>query len=493
MSIRRTLTAAGIAALTLGAAAAYAMSNAPSEPAQPTDSVWQPSPESTIQHPAWSKEGVLYQINIRQFTPEGTFRAAEKQLPRLKQLGVNILWIMPIHPIGKEHRKGTLGSPYSVRDYRDVNPEFGTKEDFKHFVDAAHALGFHVILDWVANHTAWDNPLTKEHPNWYVKNWKGGFTPTPWLDWSDIIDLDWSKPGVRQYIGESMEMWVRDYGVDGFRADVAGYVPLDFWEKERKRLEAIKPVFMLAEWKTPEMTRKAFDAVYAWEWHNTMKDIAQGKANASALDGYYAEAEKAWPRAAMRMTYVANHDSNAWEGTQYENFGDALPAVIALSFTGEGLPMIYNGQEACNHKRLEFFEKDPIDWSQDKDCQLGTLFTDLIAFRKANPALANNPWGGRMSKLDNDQPAQLFSWIRHVDGNTVVGLFNLSPKPVTAHLTDAHGAGRYREFGTGKEVVLASGSTVSLPAWGYRLLSGNGEESGPRMMGAVSGTAGAPR
>ena len=333
----------------------------------------------------------------------------------------------------------------------------------------------------------------KQHPDWYEKDWQGHFAPTPWLDWSDIIDLDWSKPGVRKYIGESMEMWVRDYGVDGFRADVAGYVPLDFWEKERARLEAIRPVFMLAEWKTPEMTRKAFDAVYAWEWHNTMKDIALGRADASALDGYYAEAGSAWPRAAMRLTYVANHNSNAWEGTQYENFGGALPAVIALSFTGEGLPMIYNGEEACNRKRLEFFEKDPIDWRQGKNCKLGALFTDLIAFRKANPALANNPWGGRMTKLDNDQPSQLFSWVRQVEGNQVVGLFNFSPKPVTAHLTDAHGAGRYSEFGTGREVALMSGSTVTLPAWGYRLLSGNGAESGPRIMGDAPGTHAAAR
>lgn len=481
----RRIVAAMAAVAIASATAAWAMTQQANEPEagdRAYDKVWQPDPYVAIKHPDWAKEAVLYQINTRQFTPEGTFHAAERQLPRLKALGVNVLWLMPIHPIGEKNRKGTLGSPYSVKDYYGVNPELGTKEDFRHFVDSAHAQGFHVILDWVANHTAWDNAMVTEHPDWYEKDWQGHFRPTPWWDWSDIIDLDWSKPGVREHVGKAMEMWVRDYGVDGFRADVAGYVPIDFWEKERARLEKIRPVFMLAEWKTPELTRAAFDAVYAWEWHHTMVDIARGKADPTALYGYYAEADSAWPRQAMRMTYIANHDSNAWEGTQYENFGDALPAAIAFSFTGEGLPMIYNGQEACNHKRLEFFEKDPIDWSQGKDCQLGRLFTDLIAFRKANPALANNPWGGQMSKLDNDKPQQLFSWIRQVDGNTVVGLFNFSARPVTAILTDAHGAGRYTEFGSGREVAIAKGHTVTLPAWGYQLLAGNGAEAAPRIM-----------
>ena len=258
-----------ILSLNLGAAllSPCAMAQEPADP-------WTPQPYSTIEHPEWSKDAVLYQINTRQFTPEGTFRAAERELPRLKELGVDILWLMPIHPIGEKNRKGTLGSPYSVRDYYEVNPEFGTKEDLKSFVDAAHAQGFHVILDLVANHTAWDNALAEQHPDWYEKDWKGDFRPTPWWDWSDVIDLDWSKPGVRKHVGEAMEYWVREFDIDGYRADVAGYVPLDFWEAERQRLDAIRPVFMLAEWKTPEMTRQAFDAVYAWEWHETIKEIA---------------------------------------------------------------------------------------------------------------------------------------------------------------------------------------------------------------------------
>ena len=463
----KRLLIAATAALALGTAA-WAMSDRAEEPGK---DVWQPEPYSTIKHPGWAKDAVLYQLNTRQFTPEGTFAAAQKQLPRLKALGVDVIWLMPIHPIGAENRKGTLGSPYSVKDYYGVNPEFGTKADFKAFVDAAHARGFKVILDWVANHTAWDNALAKQHPDWYEKDWKGDFRPTPWWDWSDVIDLDWSKPGVREHVGKAMEMWVRDFGVDGFRADVAGYVPLDVWEKERVRLDAIRPVFMLAEWKSSELTRKAFDAVYAWEWHHTSKDIAKGKSDATALYGYYAENESAWPREAMRLTYIENHDSNAWEGTQYENYGDALPAFIALSFTGEGLAMVHNGQEACNAKRLEFFEKDAIDWSRLEACDVGALVKDLIAFRRANPALANGQWGARMSQVLTDNPKQVFAWVREADGNKVFGLFNLSDRPVTAKLTDAHAAGEYTPFRGDAAARFAAGSEIALEPWEYRLFS----------------------
>ena len=447
----------------------------PSLAQQPPASAWAPRDVVTITHPEWSRDAVLYQINTRHFTPEGTFRAAQQQLPRLKELGVEILWLMPIHPIGKENRKGTLGSPYSVQDYYGVNPEFGTEEDFRAFVDAAHAQGFKVILDLVANHTAWDNALAKKHPDWYEKDWKGDFRPTPWWDWSDIIDLDWSKPGVREHVGGAMEYWVREFGVDGYRADVAGYVPLDFWETARARLEAIKPVFMLGEVQQTAWHHKAFDATYAWDWHNTTKNVAQGKGNATSFYGYYAENESLWPRKAMRMTYIENHDSNAWEGTMQENYGAALEAMTVLSFTGEGLALIHNGMEACNARRLQFFERDPIDWEQDPDCTYGALLKQLIAFRKANPALENGQWGARMRKVENSSPDQLLAWVREEDGNKVVGLFNMSDRPVSATLSDGLAAGSYREFlpgrPEGRDVRLAAGDRIELGAWGWRLLS----------------------
>ena len=457
----------------LAIAALLACAAAPA--AAQTADPWQPQPFVEIEHPEWSRDAVLYQINTRQFTPEGTFAAAQKELPRLKELGVDILWLMPIHPIGEVNRKGTLGSPYSVRDYYAVNPEFGTEQDLRNFIDAAHAQGFHVILDLVANHTAWDNALASEHPDWYEKTWDGHFRPTPWWDWSDIIDLDWSKPGVREHVGKAMEYWVREFDVDGYRADVAGYFPIDFWETMRARLDAIRPVFMLGEVQQTVHHRAAFDATYAWDWHNTSKNVAQGKGNATSFYGYYAENESLWPREAMRLTYIENHDSNAWEGTIYENYGDGLEALTALAFTGEGLPLVHNGMEACNAHRLAFFEKDPIDWSQREGCDYGALLKDLIAFRTANPALGNGQWGAVMQQVVNDRPQQLFGWVRQKDGNKVVGLFNLSDTAVEARLADGLAAGTYREFRDGDAVTIAAGDTVSLPAWGFRLLSTGGE------------------
>lgn len=433
-------------------------------------SEWHSTPFVELENVAWSRDAVIYQINTRQFTQEGTFAAAQKELPRLKELGVDILWLMPIHPIGELNRKGTLGSPYSVKDYKGVNPEFGTKEDFKAFVDAAHAQGFKVILDLVANHTAWDHPLARAQPDWYEKTWDGDFRPTPWWDWSDIIDLDWTKPGVRQHIGEAMEYWVREYGVDGYRADVAGYVPVDFWETMRLRLNAIRPVFMLGEVQQTAFHRAAFDATYAWDWHHTSKRVAKGEAGASAFYGYYAENESLWPREAMRMTYIENHDSNAWEGTLRENYGAGLEAATALSFTGEGIPLIHNGMEACNAKRLEFFEKDAIDWVQGTDCPYGALLRDLIAFRKANPALENGKWGARMQKVETDKPEQIFAWVRQEEGNKVLGLFNFSAEAVEATFADGLPEGSYSEF-RGGEATFTAGQTVSIPAKGFRLFS----------------------
>ncbi|APE26866.1 alpha-amylase family glycosyl hydrolase [Aurantiacibacter gangjinensis] len=467
--MRKSLLASAVA---LAAIAAPALAD---NHTQAAANPWQPQSFVQIENPEWSRDAVLYQINTRHFTPEGTFAAAEEQLPRLREMGVDILWLMPIHPIGQVNRKGTLGSPYSVRDYYAVNPEFGTEDDFRSFMEAAHAQGFHVILDLVANHTAWDNQLATDHPDWYEKTWDGNFRPTPWWDWSDIIDLDWSQPGVRQHVGEAMEYWVREFGVDGYRADVAGYVPVDFWETMRGRLDAIRPVFMLGEVQETAYHRASFDATYAWDWHHTSKDIAQGRGNATSFFGYYAENESLWPREVMRMTYIENHDSNAWEGTLYENYGDGLEAMTALAFTGEGIPLIHNGMEACNAKRLEFFERDPIDWDQNPDCTYGDLLVDLIAFRDANPALENGRWGARMQQVVTDRPQEIFAWVRQEEGNKVVGLFNFSGDPVEATLADGLAAGSYREFRSDETVVLDAGDTVTLPAWGFRLLSSGGE------------------
>jgi glycosidase len=419
-----------------------------------------------ITHPEWSRNATIYQINTRQFTSEGTFRAAEAHLPRLKDLGADILWIMPIHPIGEVNRKGPLGSPYAVKDYLGVNPEFGTLEDFRHLVTAAHALGMHVILDWVANHTAWDNHLVTDHPEWYLRDWKGDFCPTPWWDWDDIIDFDYSSPALRQYMTEALKYWVQETGIDGYRCDVAGFVPTDFWETARAELDGIKPVFMLAEWESRDLHAEAFDMTYAWQWYDEMHKLCTGKTNVGALFNYYAWNEGFYPEDIMRMTFVSNHDKNAWEGTEFENFRDGLDAAIVLSVVSEGMPLIYNGQEAGHNKRLAFFEKDPIQWREHR---YADFYRKLFALKKANTALWNARWGARMVQVVNTEPNKVFSFVRQNAADKVFALMNFSNETLKIKLTDGPFAGRYTEFFTGEKTEFADGAELTLAPWSYRV------------------------
>lgn len=430
-----------------------------------------PAPAPGPATPEWAKDAVIYQINTRQFTPEGTFAAAQAQLPRLKALGVDVLWLMPIHPIGVEHRKGPLGSPYSVRDYFGVNPEFGTEADLRAFVAAAHAQGMKVILDWVPNHTAWDNPLRAEHPDWYKRDWKGDFRPTPWWDWSDIIELDYSQPGLRAYMQAALRHWVVDVGIDGFRMDVAGFVPLDFWEQVRRELDAVRPpeqggLFLLAEWESRDLHAHAFDASYAWSWYDAVHRIAQGKADTNALHVYYSWNENFWPAHALRMTFTSNHDKNSWEGTEFEAFGEALPAAMVLSFVGEGIPLIYNGQEAAYDKRLEFFERDPIVW---REHPMADFYRRLIDLRTANTALHSGRWGARMVHVPSDRQGKVLSFVRQNGRDKVFAVFNFSGEAQTVRFHDGPQAGDYTDWERGERVTLRDDEPMSLPAWGWRV------------------------
>jgi 1,4-alpha-glucan branching enzyme len=423
-----------------------------------------------VKHPEWARDAVIYQVNQRQMTPEGTFRAAEAHLPRIRDLGADIVWLMPVNPIGVVNRKGRLGSPYAVQDYLGVNPEFGTMDDLRRFVDTAHRLGLKVILDWVANHTAWDNVLVEQHPEWYARDWKGDFRPTPWWDWDDIIDLDYDQVPLRHYMADAMCHWVREADVDGFRCDVAGFVPLDFWEQARQELEAIKPVFLLAEWETRDLHDAAFDASYAWSWNAALHGVAQGRTDLEPLRVYYAWNARSWPRDAMRMTFVSNHDMNAHEGTEFEQFGDALEASIVLSVVGEGVPLIYNGQEAGNDKRLLFFDKDVIDW---REHALGDLYRELFALKKAHPALWNGAWGAPMTRIPNSNEAQWLTFTReHPDGDRVLAVFNFGAEASSVTLGEGSYGRHWRDAFTGEDVPLDQGAAVSLPAWGYRVLLG---------------------
>ena len=436
-------------------------------PAANQPNPYQPMPYVKLKHPEWSKNASIYQVNTRQFTPKGSFRAAEAQLPRLKELGVDILWLMPINKIGEKNRKGTLGSPYAVQDYYSVNPEFGTLDDLKHFVTAAHQRGMHVILDWVANHTAWDNVLVTQHPEWYVRNWKGEFRPTPWWNWSDIIDLDYSHPELRRYMTDVLKYWVKEADIDGYRCDVAGFVPIDFWNNARKELDAIKPVFMLAEWESRDMHAEAVDMTYAWSWYDAVRELTtRRRKDLGGLRNYYSWNESYYPPDIMRMTFVSNHDKNAWDGTEFEQFGAGLETAIVLSCVSEGMPLIYNGQEAGNTKRLNFFERDPIVWKSHPN---GELYRKLIALKTKNTALWNAHWGARMIDVPNSAPNQVFSFIRQNDADKVFAAINFSGQPQTITFKDTLYHGKYTEYLSEQAVELDASSKLTVKPWGYQV------------------------
>ncbi len=423
---------------------------------------------SSVIHPDWSRDAVIYQINTRQYSEAGTFDAVREDLPRIKDLGVDILWLMPIHPIGEEKRKGPLGSPYAVKDYLGVNPELGTLDDFKALVDAAQGMGMKVIIDWVANHTAWDNPLITEHPDWYTRDADGNMQHPPETDWEDVADLNFDNADLRQYMSDALVYWVEEVGIDGYRCDVAGMVPTSFWNAVRPRLDAVKPTFMLAEWQQPELHEHAFSATYAWRWKEIMQDIVKGDANAADLAGYYADYQSDWPIGAMRMAYTDNHDQNTWDGLPQDIYGDAYELAKVLSFTGEGIPLIYNGQECANPNSLEFFEKDPIVWNCDDP--INGFLKDLVKLKTNNPALHNGDWGGRMEMITNDNPTNILSFVRRKGDNTVVFVANLSDQPQSFSFLDELPHDVFTDMHTERTIMLID-AEHTLPPWDYRVFT----------------------
>ncbi|MFL6658249.1 MAG: alpha-amylase family glycosyl hydrolase [Massilia sp.] len=393
-------------------------------------------------HIAWSRNANIYEVNLRQYTKEGTIKAFATHLPRLKKLGVDILWIMPVQPIGVKERKGTLGSYYAVKDYTAVNPEFGTLSDFKSMVKQAHALGMHVILDWVPNHTAWDNAWATEHKDWYKKNDKGEIYPVTFTGdngteyWTDVIGLDYTNHDLWKGMTDAMAFWVRETNIDGFRCDVAGQVPVPFWNHAVAELNKIKPLFMLAEADQVDLHQQAFDMTYAWDLAEVFKAIGKGKASAPELAAFLSNPPKQYPREAYRMLFTNNHDFNSWNGTDRELYGPAYKALAMLTTTLPGMPLIYGGQEAGLDKRLEFFEKDPIAW---KDYPLSSFYAGLLKLKKQNPALANGQYGAPLELLAtaNDK---VFAFQRHVPGNTVKVTVNLSGQPQSYTLAGAPAA-----------------------------------------------------
>lgn len=326
-------------------------------------------------HQDWSYNLSVYEVNVRQYTAAGTFAAFETHLDRLQEMGAGILWFMPIHPIGQRNRLGSLGSYYSVRDYLGVNPEFGTLDDFKMLVQKIHDRGMYVIMDWVANHTSWDNPLTIEHPEWYVKDANGNFIPPPGTNWSDVIELNFAQQGLRNYMINAMKFWVEEVGVDGFRCDAVSFVPQDFWREAITQLKAVKPdIFMLAEGDGRAWHDAGFDMTFAWGLYGfgngVLKRIVDRVDNAVSLNGYATAERTNYPASAYRLYFTSNHDENSWHGTTAELFGDAAEMFAVLTATFNGLPLIYSGQEAGLDKRLRFFDKDQILWRDHPNADL---------------------------------------------------------------------------------------------------------------------------
>jgi glycosidase len=383
---------------------------------------------ATMVHAPWTRSANIYEVNIRQYTKEGTFNAFATHLPRLRKMGVDILWLMPVHPIGVKNRKGTLGSYYAVRDYTAVNPEFGTMDDFKRLVKQAQGLGMRVIIDWVANHTAFDNPWTVQHKDWYLKDAKGEIFPVTYTEgpepeyWTDVTGLDWTQKGLWKGMTDAMAFWVREAGIDGFRCDVAAKVPTAFWEQARVELEKIRPMFMLAEAWQPELHGKAFDMTYGWDSLGVFKDIAKGKSDARALRALFEKPPVAYPQHAYRMRFTSNHDENSWHGSDVEHYGKAFQAMAVLAATLPGMPLIYGGQEAGLDKRLEFFEKDPIVWKEHPNAQ---LYAWLLKLKHENPALWNGQYGGGLKFVETGND-KVVSYRREKDRNVVAVTVNLS-------------------------------------------------------------------
>lgn len=422
-------------------------------------------------HPKWAYESTIYELNTRQLTPEGTFAAAEAVLPTLRENGIDILWIMPCQPIGKLTRKGTLGSYYSIIDYCQMNPEFGTREDFEHFLQTAHDLGFKVILDWVANHTAPDSEWTKNE-GWHYRDSLGNLMVQ--YDWTDISKLDYHNQDMRNEMLRCMRWWMDSIGIDGFRCDVAGEVPTDFWNWAMADIRKDHPdMFTLAEDedKAQELTETAFDMYYGWTLHHLMNGVAQGKNSVEDLWAYFAKADSTIRPNAIRMNFITNHDENSWNGTEFERMGNSVPLWSAFCYVVPGMPMIYTGQLSGNHHRLEFFEKDLID--TNPEYAQADLYKQLNQLRADNKALHSPEQGAPMMRIAADNE-HIFACVRHAEGkwcnNTVIAVMNMSGEEQTVTLDLTGYEGKY-DCICGKKITLEATQTFQLKPWEYKIFT----------------------
>ncbi len=411
--------------------------------------------------PAWVKNAVIYEVTVRQFTPEGTFNAFAGHLPEMKDLGVDIIWFMPIHPIGVKNRKGTLGSYYSIYDYYGINPEFGNLDDFTSVIQKIHELGMHVIIDLVANHTAWDNPLIKEHPEWYVHNKKGRIISPPDADWWDVAELNYDNKDLRRYMTDMMIYWIKDIGIDGYRCDVAERVSGGFWKEAIPELQTVKPVFMLAEGEAPILYSYGFHMTYATKMYRLFNAIAAGKKWPREIDEYLAREDYSYPDGALRLRFTSNHDENSFRGSAIERLTpDGAKAFAVLTYTLPGAPLIYNGQETGMTKRLEFYDKDEIKW---QNSEFRPFYRTLNYFYKNHPVL----YSGHMHRFNTQK---LYAFSRELAGDRIFAVLNLSPETQNETIYFENINGTFREiFKQTTLTINNSELNLELAPWEYRV------------------------
>ena len=423
-----------------------------------------------MQHAAWSYDAVLYEMNVRQLTDEGTFVAAMRHLQHLKDMGVDAVWLMPIYPIGKVERKGSLGSYYSISDYCAVNPEFGSMADFDAFVAEAHRLGMKVILDWVANHTARDAKWLKEKPiTWYERD-EQGVAKVPW-DWSDTAKLNYAEKAVWQGQIDAMKFWVQEHAIDGFRCDMAMLVPLEFWQEVRRELQCVKSdIFMLAEAEGAEFFGKAFDACYGWELHHSMVDVAKGNSRVWALRDKIYSLLNDNPRTSMHMSFTSNHDENSWSGSEQSRFGAALEAMIALTFVlPKSLPLIYTGQEIGYDHSFAFFDRDAMPKFEPNKAT--ERYRRLCEMKHSFEALRSADKGGSFVEINTNAPDCMLAFVRENEQGRVVYIANLSPYKIFADFHAGIYAGEYDDVLSGDKSMLYEHTWGDVEPWSFRLLS----------------------
>ena len=412
----------------------------------------------------WAHHTNIYEVNIRQYSHEGTLNAFAEHLPRLKDMGVETLWFMPLQPIGKLNRKGILGSYYSISDYISLNPEYGVLDDFKLLIEEAHRYNMKVIIDWVANHTSWDHVWTQTHPDFFSKNEYGDFRP-PYPDWADVIQLNYDNKELWLAMVTAMKFWVKNFDIDGFRCDMAHLVPLDFWEYARTELDNEKKLFWLAETEEPNY-HEVFDASYTWEFLHVMESYWKRETNVNGLDAVLRRYENAFPKNAIRMFFTSNHDENSHSGSEYERMGHAAKAFAVLCATWNGIPLIYSGQELPNSQRLKFFDKDPIQWTGNFG--LHNFYKILLKLHHDLPALRAVDENVRMYRIPTSEDEKIFSYLRKIGEREVLVILNLSAiDDLHFEITEENVSGNYRNVFTGDAIDLTGSKNLAMKAWDY--------------------------